>query len=70
MQAGILLLIAATARAAASSDSNSTSPTMLLSTAPACAVSDGLWHGPLECAKFAALHRLTLNNNITDGVLP
>ncbi|KAK1956029.1 hypothetical protein LY78DRAFT_707871 [Colletotrichum sublineola] len=38
MQVGILLLIAATARAAADTDSNSTSPTALLSAAPACSV--------------------------------
>ncbi|KAK2015235.1 hypothetical protein LZ32DRAFT_636537 [Colletotrichum eremochloae] len=38
MQVGILLLIAATARAAADTDSNSTSPTVLLSAAPACSV--------------------------------
>lgn len=38
MQVGILLLIAATVRAAANTDSNSTSPTALLSTAPACAL--------------------------------
>ncbi|KAK1975493.1 integral membrane protein [Colletotrichum cereale] len=49
MQVGILLLIAATARAVANTDSNSTSPTALLSTAPACAYGKCTAAGVTDC---------------------